>query len=297
MTSQAEQREETSSTALRFFRNRKDTARTCMALLFVAVALCSLGFCPTPVRAQPAPYRIWVPVLIYHHVTWFRPTDDATERGLTIQPPQFDAEIRYLATHHFHVLTAAQVVRSLLAHRPLPPHPVVLSFDDGYVDVYANVFRVLERYRMHATFFVCPGLLGKPLGPLKRGYLNWQELEDMSNHGMDIEAHTLTHPDLTRVPAAQVRNEIYGSRHVLRARLHQSVRLFAYPYGDYNAYVLTTLHHAGFIAAFTTHEGYWLSSTQQLELPRVYVENTYTTAVFSDLVTGRCSIYLGRSCG
>jgi peptidoglycan/xylan/chitin deacetylase (PgdA/CDA1 family) len=264
--------------------------------LLVVTALLWLAFLlpPTTGEARPAPFRLRVPVLIFHHVTWFKSTDNATQRGLTIQPPQFDAEVGFLLAHHYRVLTAAQVIQHLRAHRPLPAHPVVLSFDDGYADMYTNVYPVLRRHHLRATFFICPGLLGKPLGSLPRGYLTWPQVETMARNGMDIEAHTLTHPDLTMVPQAQMRGEIIGSRRVLQAVLHRSVRVFAYPYGDYDADTLRALREAGFEAAFTTHQGYWLSDADPLLLPRLYVNNTDTPTMFADLVGGRCNIALAN---
>jgi peptidoglycan/xylan/chitin deacetylase (PgdA/CDA1 family) len=225
-------------------------------------------------RSRNAVHRVWGPVFIYHHVTQFRPSDDAIERGLTITPQQFDGELSYLASHHYRTVSAADAVSRLLEGRKLPAKHVILSFDDGYSDMYTNVYPQLRRRHMTATFFIPSGLIGKPR------YLTWRQLEDMSRHGMDIEAHSVTHPDLTVVPRPQVRGEIYGSRQTLQRRLHTSVRIFAYPYGTYNSYILKTLRKAGYLAAFTTSQGWWLRSSHLLTLPRVYVDNDDTLPIF-----------------
>lgn len=219
--------------------------------------------------------RVRVPVLLYHHVKPLRPSDNAIERGLTISPAQFRQEIAFLARRRYRVLTAAQVVAALHSGRRLPSRPVVLSFDDGYRDNATTVIPVLRRYRMRATFFLAAGLVGRAR------YVTWRQVRSMARMGMDIEAQTLTHPDLTRVPPAQARREIAGSRARLQARVRRPVRLFAYPYGSYNRFIVRVVRQAGFEAAFTTRLGWWLSRRAMLRLPRVYVDNDDTLPIFA----------------
>jgi peptidoglycan/xylan/chitin deacetylase (PgdA/CDA1 family) len=225
-----------------------------------------------------------LPVLVMHHVKWDRPGDNPTELGLTIHPVQFRQEVRYLAIHRFHTVSAARVVSVLTGSGSLPSRPVVLTFDDGYADMFTNVYPVLRARHMTATFFVCPGLIGK------RRYLTWKQVAVMARHGMDIEAHTMTHPDLTTVPAAQQWREIRGSREVLRSRLHVGASVFAYPYGAYNASVLENVRRAGYRGAFTTRQGWHLLRGTRYQLPRVYVDRDDSLAQFAARLNGNLAI-------
>lgn len=227
------------------------------------------------VRAARPPARLFVPVLIYHHVKAPKPGDDAIERGLSVLPGAFAAQLQYLRFHGYHTVTASTLVDALRGGKQLPPRPIVLTFDDGYSDIYPNVYPLLRRYRMTATFFIAPGLLDKPR------YMSWRQIATLASHGMDVEAHSMSHPDLTMVSAAQRHGEIWDSRRVLEARLHRAVRVFAYPYGAYNASVLADVAHAGYLAAFTTHEGWLAGSDQLLTLPRVYVDPDDTIDIFA----------------
>jgi peptidoglycan/xylan/chitin deacetylase (PgdA/CDA1 family) len=222
-----------------------------------------------------APRAAFVPVLIYHHVKWPRPGDNAIERGLTISPAQLATELTHLAVGGYRSVTARDIAAFLRGGPALPKRPVALTFDDGYSDVYANAYQVLLRRRMRATFFIVPGFLDKPR------YLTWKQVENMAAHGMDIEAHSMTHPDLTTVPAAQMQREIRLSRLLLESRLHRQVRVFAYPYGAYNGGILRSVRSAGYYAAFTTHQGWWQTETNRLVLPRVYVDNDDTASIFA----------------
>jgi peptidoglycan/xylan/chitin deacetylase (PgdA/CDA1 family) len=223
---------------------------------------------------------VFAPVIIMHHVKLDKPSDDAMERGLTIPPPLFAADIHYIATHGYHTISARTLVSFLRKGGTLPSQPVVLTFDDGYADMYSNVYPLLRRNHLTATFFICPGLLDRPR------YLTWKQVLTMSRHGMDIEAHSMTHPDLTMVPAAQTWGEIYLSRAILQSRLHRPVDVFAYPYGSFNALVVHDVQKAGYWAAFTTRAGWWQRADELLTLPRVYVTRNDTVPMVAGLLKG-----------
>jgi len=219
--------------------------------------------------------RAFVPVLIYHHVKWLKPTDNAIERGLTVLPSELSAQLNFLVKNHYHPISAAALVRYLHSGGKLPSDPVVLSFDDGYVDMFGTVYSLLRKMHMTATFFIVPGFLGTPR------YLSWKQVEQMAGTGMDIEAHSMTHPDLTTVPSAQQWTEVAQSRHELEQRVHRAVRIFAYPYGAYNASVVRAVAKAGYWGAFTTHEGWWENRNELLTLSRLYVDIDDSPQIFA----------------
>jgi peptidoglycan/xylan/chitin deacetylase (PgdA/CDA1 family) len=193
-----------------------------------------------------------------------KPTDNAIEKGLTVVPAVFRRQLAYLHRHRFHTITAVQLVRAIRGQGSLPSNPIALTFDDGYSDIYPNVYRLLRARHLTATFFIVPGFLNKPR------YLTWSQVEDMSRHGMDIEAHTMTHPDLTTVGATQLWNELEQSRMVLQKRLRGSIRIMAYPYGTYSPVILQAVKRAGYLAAFTTSYGKCGGRNTLLTLPRIY---------------------------
>ncbi|GAC1446116.1 MAG: hypothetical protein NVSMB52_09620 [Chloroflexota bacterium] len=234
-----------------------------------------------PVNPVQSSSAIFVPVLLYHHVKVPKASDNAIERGLTVLPAQMNAQLEYLSNRHFHTVTAARLTEALLGTSTLPSKPVVLTFDDGYSDVYLNAFRILRQHHMRATFFIVPYLLGQPR------YLSWSQVQDMSSHGMDIEAHTLTHPDLSVLSWRQLWKEVVGSRQALENRLHRSVRVFAYPYGAYNAVVIRAVARAGFHSAFTTRHGWFANRANILTLPRVHVTQQNSLTSFVQIVHGQ----------
>ncbi|MGH2448957.1 MAG: polysaccharide deacetylase family protein [Chloroflexota bacterium] len=230
------------------------------------------------------PKRVWVPVLIYHHIKWLKPSDDAIERGLTVLPSEFHAELRYLKLHRYHPITILRAVAALTDGEKLPSKPVAITFDDGYSDMYSYALPMLRHFHFQASFFIIAGLVGKPR------YLTWKQIVVMSRRGMDMEAHTMTHPDLTLVPAKQARWELSQSRRLIQQHTHRPVRIMAYPYGSYNPAILRAVHRAGYIAAFTTKQGWWLHRGTLLTEPRVYIDLDDTVPIFAGRLAANPSV-------
>jgi peptidoglycan/xylan/chitin deacetylase (PgdA/CDA1 family) len=73
--------------------------------------------------------------------------------------------------------------------------------------------------------------------------------------GWELDAHTITHPDLTRVGDAQLWQEVHGSRVDLQRMFHVPVDFFCYPSGRYDAHVIAAVRRAGYLGATTTTYG------------------------------------------
>lgn len=93
---------------------------------------------------------------------------------------------------------------------------------------------------MSATVYLTPGANGTTdsadrLAPLDgRGMLSWREIREMHRAGIVFGAHTLTHPDLTRLPLSAMEVEVLRSKAIIEEALGTSVDCFAYPLGRYD---------------------------------------------------------------
>jgi peptidoglycan/xylan/chitin deacetylase (PgdA/CDA1 family) len=179
-----------------------------------------------PPRVAPRVRR--VPILVYHHISSAPPAP--LEAGLTLTDPDFAAQLAYLKGHGYHAVLLVNLFNALYYDRPLPPHPVVLTFDDGYLDAYTDAFPLLRRYGMVGEFNIITGFVGKTIG-LNR-YMTWSEIVAMAGAGMEMESHTIDHQDLGIFTAPQDAYELRFSRAVLAAHLHRAVQFLAYPSGE-----------------------------------------------------------------
>jgi peptidoglycan/xylan/chitin deacetylase (PgdA/CDA1 family) len=87
--------------------------------------------------------------------------------------------------------------------------------------------------------------------------------------GQTIGSHGLSHADLTAIPLAQAREEIFASKKKLEDIFGVSVRHFCYPYGSWNPAVRDLVAEAGYATACTTEFGLNAADTPRLTLKRI----------------------------
>ncbi|MDQ0285139.1 peptidoglycan/xylan/chitin deacetylase (PgdA/CDA1 family) [Desulfofundulus luciae] len=232
---------------------------------------------PPPERGE-----MEIPILMYHKVN---PDPRTGGLGLRVPPQKFARQMEYLAGHGFHTVSLTDVVDHFQKSKPLPPRPVVITFDDGYLDNYTYAFPILKKYGFTATVFVVAHTVGKTntfdagRQPLNK-MAGWRELKEMASYGITIGAHTLDHPRLTRLSLEEVRRQIKESKALLEAELGRPVEVFSYPYGEYNREVARVVRESGYRAAVTTRQGLAGPGDDPFTLKRVRVMGSYDLQKF-----------------
>jgi peptidoglycan/xylan/chitin deacetylase (PgdA/CDA1 family) len=188
-----------------------------------------------------------VPILMYHVLS--APPANAPYPELYVRPADFAAEVAWLAGHGYQAVTLERIFDSWRGAAPLPSKPIVLSFDDGYLSDVRVALPVLKARRW-------PGVLNLEVANLKPVWgIRPPGVRKLIAAGWEIDDHTLTHPDLTKVDAVRLHDEIARSRRVIQERFHVPVDFFCYPAGRYNAAVVAAVQRAGFFGATTTNYG------------------------------------------
>jgi peptidoglycan/xylan/chitin deacetylase (PgdA/CDA1 family) len=183
-------------------------------------------------------------VLCYHQIRPATAADGADARPYIVAPAALAQQMDALARHGFHPVTGDQYVAHVMRGAPLPPKPVLLTFDDGSAGQFANALPLLRRHHFVATFFVMTVVLGKP------GWLSRGQVRALDRAGMTIGAHTWDH---SAVPAYQSRDwqvQIDDPTRALGDLVGHPIRLFAYPFGLWDPDAIPHLWHAGLLAAF-----------------------------------------------
>ena len=214
-----------------------------------------------------------VPVLMYHSIA----TDASPGfRRFTVDPGEFAAQMDYLATEGYRPVTAVDLVGSR-SGCGLPPRPVVLTFDDAYTDFYSTALPVLHEHDFRATLYVPTAYVGgtasflSSVGEGHREVMSWQTLRDIAAEGIEAAAHSHTHPQLDRVPAAVIGEEVRRSRCLLEDNLGVAVEGFAYPFGYWNRAARAAVAAAGFCYAVAVAELITAPDDDVLTLPRLSV--------------------------
>ncbi|TMK64553.1 MAG: polysaccharide deacetylase family protein [Actinobacteria bacterium] len=238
------------------------------------------AFKPLSVPARPVSRTVRVPILTYHRVHVYATELTKSQPDLTVEPAVFRAEMAAIHAAGYTTITQRQLFDALYHGAALPRKPVIVSVDDGYVDDVTQVLPALRRYGMRATFYVITGRVHEP------GFLSTRQIRELEAAGMDIGAHTRTHPNLPALAAAALRSEVGGSAADLRAILGHPVYWFAYPYGAFDARVVTAVRRAGFLFAVTTRGGTTASTAAPLEIPRIHVGRSATAQSVLALLGG-----------
>jgi peptidoglycan/xylan/chitin deacetylase (PgdA/CDA1 family) len=219
-----------------------------------------------------------VPVLGYHSIS--DETRDGTLRW-SVSPGDFEEQMALLRERGCTPLTIGRYVELLRRRVPLPPRPVVVTFDDGFADLATAALPVLRRYDVGATAYVITSRLGI------RPALDRAQLADLHRAGVEIGSHSDTHRPLDCLTPAALRRETVESRARLEDWLQAAVTSFAYPYGYHSRAVRQAVIAAGYSSACAVKNALSHPGDDVFAIARVLVERTTGVAGIDNLLEGR----------
>ncbi len=234
---------------------------------------------------MPTPWGIYswtlkVPILMYHYVSEPPPNADIYRVDLSVSPDSFRQQMNYLKENGYTPIDFYELSTAIVAHTELPEKPVLLTFDDGYLDNYTEAYPILQEHGFKGNFFVVTEFVD--LG--REGYMTWEMIEEMARNGQRIESHSRTHPDLSTKSRDSLIWEILGSQETLAAHIGYRPRYFCYPGGTYNAETIQVLQELDFWGAVTTANGSWHGFDDRFEWRRVRIRNSTSMQEFARLV-------------
>jgi peptidoglycan/xylan/chitin deacetylase (PgdA/CDA1 family) len=205
---------------------------------------------PILVPARPTAHSLMVPIFMYHHVT-AQPTLDLFDYNLTVTANDFDQQLGWLQQHGYHSISETELFDAMYYGKALPSHPMLLTFDDGYEDMYTDAYPLLLSHQDRGIFNIVTGMIGGR-------YLTWQQIHEMAGAGMQIASHTIHHVNVGQPPAGtSTQVELLDSKRTLERQLGQPVQFFCYPSGEpfhhdtapQQQLVLADLYRDGYVGA------------------------------------------------
>jgi len=192
-------------------------------------------------------YRTSAPALAYHHVV-NSPGFPATK----ITKSQFEEQMLELKRRDYWTLSPDEFIR---LDGKENGRSVLVTFDDSYESAFTNAIPLLKSMDFTATFFIIAGFIGRKstwdvhLRP--PAHMTGDEIRKARDLGFTLGSHTLTHPDLTYLSPARLKEELSASKKLLEDAFGQDIRFLAYPFGRYNERVKEAVRECGYKAAFT----------------------------------------------
>ena len=198
-----------------------------------------------------------VPILTYHRVG---------------SSPGFARQVAALERRGFRAVTLGRVWQAWRGEAALPPRPVVLTFDDGYLSQYRTAARSLRARGW-------PGVLNLQVDRLGvAGGLTRAQVRRLLADGWELDSHTLTHPDLTEVGRERLWRELVGAREAIVREFGVTPNFFCFPYGRADATVRAAVRRAGYLGATTTRRALAKPGGDRFALPRISVSTRTTPA-------------------
>lgn len=218
--------------------------------------------------------RIDTPILMYHYVSPLPPNADDVRRELSVSPEAFRAHVEYLFYEGYTAISLYQLNDALLRGTPLPPKPVVLTFDDGYIDHFTNVFPVLQEFGFTGTFFIITSVADAR----NPAYMRWEQIQQMAAAGMSMEPHTKNHISLRQREFDTLVYEMLGSMESLEAYTGRQPHMFSYPVGQYDDATLAVASTLPIWRAVTTENGRVHTTDNRLTMTRVRIPGGLSAA-------------------
>jgi peptidoglycan/xylan/chitin deacetylase (PgdA/CDA1 family) len=206
------------------------------------------------------PYTGPVPIIGYHAIQ--PPVEGSPYPELFVPQADFVEQMKWLDGQGYEAVTLDQVEDAWYEGGELPPKPVVLTFDDGYLSQYVAAAPALEHFHW-------PGVLNLVANGADLPDDDVRKMLD-ANPSWELASHTISHADLTTLDPAELRHEVAGSRQELQDRFGVKVDNFCYPSGQYDDAVIAAVKAAGYRGATTEDPGL-ASADQPYTLNRIVI--------------------------
>ena len=214
-----------------------------------------------------------IPILMYHNIG--TPPAGARLRGLYVRSKSFARQMRLLRLLGYQGLSMSAAMPYLRGEKQ--GKVAVITLDDGYLDTYDNALPALHANGFSATCYFVSDRLGRSNDwdgaalKVDKPLMSAAQMREWHAAGMEVGAHSRTHPRLTQCTDKQLQQELAGSKAELEALIGAPVTQFCYPYGDYDVRVAEATHAAGYAAATTTARGRAKPGDDLMQLRRVLI--------------------------
>jgi peptidoglycan/xylan/chitin deacetylase (PgdA/CDA1 family) len=212
---------------------------------FATLCLFCLVSPAQPVNNAAVLARKQVPILCYHQIRNWRASDKQVDKDYIIPPETFKAHMKMLADSGYHTILPDELYDYLTKGSPLPPRPIMLTFDDTDGDQFEVARPELIQHGFKGVYFIVTTDIAK-----NKHYMDRKQIKQLSDEGNVIACHTQDHTNFKKYKGNDWVTQIDKPTKKLEAITGKPIKYFAFPFGEWNSAGLPELHKRGFKAAF-----------------------------------------------
>lgn len=227
---------------------------------------------PTPAFTTISAGTVNVPILLYHHVS-----PEIHCSRYNIDPEKFEQQVKWLFDNGYSTINVTTLANLIQVGGQIPLRPVVITFDDGNLDVYKYAYPILQKYGFTATMYMVDQYINGS------NMVSNEQLIELLINGWEIGSHSNTHMNLT-AEGANLDFEIRQSKLDLEEKLGVPVASFAYPFGAITENVINKTVQAGYSSAVGLGSSISHSMSSLFYLSRIEIKNDYDMATFATLL-------------
>jgi peptidoglycan/xylan/chitin deacetylase (PgdA/CDA1 family) len=216
---------------------------------------------------MPLQVQAYITVLLYHRF------DENRFPTTTTSSTQFNQQMEYLKVNGYKVISMDELAECIEGMRSIPEKAVVITIDDGFISEYEKAIPILRQYQYPFCIFIFTHAVGD------KNYMSWQQLKQLKSWGGEAGCHTYLHPRLINLTEKEIEKEIMGSKEIMEKGLGQSVRYFAYPFGQYDKSIRAIARRSGFRLMLTSDPGSVGKHTEVDRVPRQAIVGAETTLI------------------
>lgn len=221
----------------------------------------------------------FIPVLMYHEVT------DNPERNkkvriidpaYSLNSQKFEEQVKYLYDNGYHTISPEQIRDSVTGSN----NEIMITFDDGLIGNYEHAFPILRKYGFTATIFLTVDWVAAT-----EQFLTWDHLGEMSQNGIMIQSHTLTHPALGSLSEDKLRFELSESKKRIEEMLNNQVKYISLPFGSCQEDVFRIAGETGYAGVFTSSPFDLDLSSSPYRIGRIPIKDSHSLNSFRRMIT------------
>lgn len=191
-------------------------------------------------------------ILMYHKIDE-RPSG-VRYPGNFVSPADFERQLDALVGWGYRTITFDQWVDHVNGLKPpLPPKPLILTFDDGYTCFDQNAWPRLRARKLGAAVFLVADQIGGAnvwdRDEVRMPLMGETRIRALQDEGVQFGSHSVTHRPLAEIPAEEAFQEMARSRWKLTEVLGRDVDVFAYPFSNQSKEVRALARQAGYRCA------------------------------------------------